>query len=306
MKSIILSNRNIKGRYFEIIIRAPEIAAIAKPGQFVNVKVSDGLEPLLRRPLSIHKAGGQRKAKDSVVLLYEVVGKGTEILSGRKSQELLDVIGPLGNGFTYYPLSLPCRQAGAKRYPLILVAGGMGTAPLVFLAEKIAAGLPATTRGAGRFPRDYARGKQATVKPLVLIGAKTKKDILCEEEFRDLGCEVKIATDDGSRGFKGYISELLKQELSAKRYPCLAGRQALSAIYGCGPAPMLKEISLISRKCHLPAQISLEAHMACGIGACMGCVVKTQNAKRKTQNDFVYKRVCKDGPVFEASQVIWE
>ena len=143
MKSIILSNRNIKGRYFEIIIRAPEIAAIAKPGQFVNVKVSDGLEPLLRRPLSIHKAGGQRKAKDSLVLLYEVVGKGTEILSGRKSQELLDVIGPLGNGFTCYPLS-------AKRYPLILVAGGMGTAPLVFLAEKIAAGFPATTRGASR------------------------------------------------------------------------------------------------------------------------------------------------------------
>ena len=132
-----------------------------------------------------------------------------------------------------------------------------------------------------------------------MIGAKTKKDILCEEEFRDLGCEVKIATDDGSRGFKGYISELLKQELSAKRYP-------LSAIYGCGPAPMLKEISLISQKGHIPAQVSLEAHMACGIGACMGCVVKTQNAKRKTQNDFVYKRVCKDGPVFEASQVIWE
>jgi len=124
---------------------------------------------------------------------------------------------------------------------------------------------------------------------VVFIGAKTKKLILCEKEFIKLGCEVKIATDDGSRGFKGYISELVKQELSTKRY-------TLNAIYSCGPKPMLRQVSILAQKYAISAQLSLEAHMACGIGACLGCVVNTTEG---------LKRVCKEGPVFEASKIIW-
>lgn len=261
----LLYNKRIKKNYYEIALMAPKIATSALPGQFVNIKVTDDLEPLLRRPFSIHQIYRQTGIK----ILYEAIGRGSEALTQRKSGECLDVIGPLGNGFDYGGR----RTADDGRR--ILVAGGMGTAPLVFLAEKL-----------------------AKTKNLVLLGARTKDDILCEKEFKELGCEVKIATDDGSRGFKGYVSELLKDELSAKRYPCLSGRQALNALYACGPTPMLKEISRISQEYEIPTQISLEAHMACGIGACMGCVIKTKEDE--------YKRVCKDGPVFEASRVIWE
>ena len=303
-KSKVISNRNIKDNYFEIIIEASEIAKSAQPGQFVNIKVSDGMEPLLRRPLSIHRISyqpsaisRQQRIKNSIVLLYEAVGKGTEILSQRKPGEFLNVIGPLGNGFKCYPLS-------AIRYPLILVAGGMGTAPLVFLAEKLR----------------EVKSKKAKGKTLVLIGARTREDILCEEEFKKLGCEVKIATDDGSRGFKGYVSDLLAKELSALRWPEGRGWASDSpshyqplTIYACGPKLLLKEISRISLEHNIPAQLSLESHMACGIGACMGCVIKgkRQKAKGKSEEEkgkteFEYKRVCREGPVFEANQILWE
>ena len=281
----IISNKKIKDNYFEIIVEAPEIVKSAQPGQFVNIKVSDGIEPLLRRPLSIHKIRGQGtgnrvkgKAKDSIVLLYEAVGKGTEILSRRKSGEFLDVIGPLGKGF-----NVDCGLSTVDRRP-ILVAGGMGTAPLVFLAEEITG--------------DREQGTGGRI--IVLIGAKTKKDILCEDEFKKLGCKVRIATDDGSRGFKGYVSDLLENLLRTP-YP-----EPRTLIYACGPAPMLKEISRISQEHNIPAQLSLESHMACGIGACMGCVVRIRKPKAESRKPFEYKRVCKEGPVFEANQILWE
>jgi dihydroorotate dehydrogenase electron transfer subunit len=151
----------------------------------------------------------------------------------------------------------------------------MGIAPLVFLAEKLV----------------EINNQQLTINNLVLIGAKTKRQILCEKEFRNLGFDVKIATDDGSRGTKGKVTDLLKNILLATRYSLLA------TIYACGPRPMLKEISCISAAYKIPAQISLEEHMACGIGACLGCVVKTKNG---------YQRVCKEGPVFNAAEIMWE
>ena len=278
IKAEVIYNRKIKKNYYEISLSSPQIAKNASPGQFVNIKVNDGIEPLLRRPLSIHKIshqvtrfpGHQIKEKECIVMLYEVMGKGTEILSQRKHGEFLDIIGPLGNGF-----SLGRGLSTVDRRP-ILVAGGMGTAPLVFLAEKL-----------------------VHRKPLVLIGAKAEDALLCEREFKDLGCKVKIATDDGSRGFKGYVSDLLLQILSTVN--CEP-----STIYACGPLPLLKEICRISEEHNIPAQVSLESHMACGIGACMGCVIKTRGEGRRTKDDFEYKRVCKEGPVFEARQIVWE
>ena len=258
----VIYNKRIKKGYFEIALSAQAIAKTALPGQFVNIKVSEGIEPLLRRPLSLHRVEGNK-----IFLLYEVLGKGTETLSRRKAGEDLSVLGPLGSGFSLH----------STHYALhILVAGGMGTAPLVFLAEKLAKG-----------------------KTLVLIGAKTREDILCEEEFRKLGGEVKIATDDGSRGFKGHVSELLKQELLTIDY-------GLLTIYACGPKLLLKEISRISLERNIPAQLSLESHMACGIGACMGCAIKVKSQKSKVKTEFEYKLVCKEGPVFEANQILWE
>lgn len=303
-KAKIISNKKIKDTYFEIIIKAPKIAQSAQPGQFVNIKVNGATEPLLRRPLSIHRVGaqgtgdrGQLKTKNNIVMLYETVGKGTEILSQRKPGEFLDVIGPLGKGFDYEGRE----QKDDRR--VLLVAGGMGTAPLVFLAERLAYSVERRAHSKNKRPKSFVK---------VLIGAKTKDHILCEKEFRELGCEVKIATDDGSRGFEGYVSELLTKELSAIRWPSRRrrghspSRYPLSAIYACGPKLLLKEISRIAQEHTIPAQLSLESHMACGIGACMGCVIKTKDERRGTRDAYRYKRVCKEGPVFEANQILWE
>src|SRR3989338_3766781 len=183
----VVYNRKIKKGYFEIALLEPAIAKTALPGQFVNIKVSDGLEPLLRRPLSIHRVRGNK-----IFLLYEVLGKGTETLSSKKSGECLDVLGPLGNGFA-------CEgRKTSDEGRIVLVAGGMGTAPLVFLAERLSK----------RWMKDDSAGASGR-RTIVLIGAKTKDSILCEKEFKELGCEVKISTDDGSRGFKGFVSKLL-------------------------------------------------------------------------------------------------
>jgi dihydroorotate dehydrogenase electron transfer subunit len=251
----IIYNKRIKGNYWKCIFNAPKIVKGALPGQFVNIKVADSLEPLLRRPFSIERTSGSK-----IEILYEVLGKGTQVLSRRQSGEFLNVIGPLGNGFDYRPSTV------AHRRP-ILIAGGMGVAPLAFLAEKL-----------------------TKLETLVLIGAKTNSQILCEKEFKDLGCNVKIATDDGSRGFKGKVTELLKRVLRT------ADNKQQITIYACGPRPMLKEISCLSKQYSIPAQVSLEEHMACGIGACFGCAVNTIDG---------YKRACKDGPVFKAEEITW-
>jgi len=259
-KAKVIKNIEVAPRYYKIALSCSPIAKDANAGQFVAIKITDSYEAFLRRPFSIHKLSGP-----GIEILYEIVGRGTEILSQKKAGEYLDVIGPLGNGFD---LGVNTND----RTP-ILVAGGIGVAPLLFLAEKL---------------RESQKPK-AKSKNVVLIGAKTRSDVLCEKEFRKLGCNVKIATDDGSKGFKGYVSELLKKELSTINYQ-------LSTIYSCGPRPMLKETAAISKKYNIPAQVSLEEHMACGIGACLGCAVNTKQG---------YKRVCQDGPVFDADEIVW-
>ena len=183
LQAKILSQTKIKDNYWYCELSAPQVAKNALPGQFINIRVSDNFDPLLRRPISIYGVSGAK-----IKIFYEVVGKATEILAQKKKGEFLDIVGPLGNGFNYL-------APGTHHLAPILVAGGMGVAPLVFLAEKL-----------------------KSTKPLVLIGARIKKEILCAREFKALGCEVKIATDDGSRGFKGKVTDLLKHHLSPITY----------------------------------------------------------------------------------------
>ena len=266
-KAKLLLNRKIKGPYYHCAFEGGRLAGPSLPGQFVMLRVGDGQGPLLRRPFSIHKVEGRRsKVEGQVEILYEVAGEGSKLLSQKKKGEYLDLIGPLGNGFTFH---LP-----PSTFHPVLVAGGMGVAPLMFLAEKL--------------NRSKVEGRRSKVK--VLIGASSKSQILCEKEFKELGCEVKIATDDGSRGFKGKVTGLLKKTL-----PLAISHKPL-AIYACGPRPMLREIARIAQEKGIPAQVSLEEHLSCGIGACFGCAVDTRDG---------YKRVCKDGPVFDASRILW-
>ena len=259
----ILYNKRVKKRCFEMCLQAPQFVKRVSPGQFVNVRITDSLEPLLRRPFSVHRAN-----EAGLVILYEVVGKGSEVLARKKPGEYMDMIGPLGQGF---------KAQGSEDFfdgHSIIVAGGMGAAPLVFLAERLAQRKNRAGRGA---------------KCLALIGARTKDEVLCVREFRQAGWEVRVSTDDGSQGLKGRITDLLNSLLSTIDY-------RLSTIYACGPRPMLKKVSSISKDFGISAQVSLEAHMACGIGACLGCVVQTKQG---------FMRVCKEGPVFNADEITW-
>jgi len=220
------------------------------------VKVSKGTDPLLRRPLSIHRVD---VSSGTIALLYEVVGRSTELLSMKKASSGVNVIGPLGNSFSF--------SSTVKCNSNILVAGGMGIAPLFFLAQHLR---PATTT--------------------VLIGARTAADILCAADFKKLGCEVRTVTEDGSLGFRGLVTDLLDGILVER-----TGSHKI-ALYGCGPKPMLEAMADLCSKHGLAAELSLESHMACGIGACRGCVVPTVRG---------YMRVCKEGPVFKTGDLAW-
>jgi len=250
LKAEIISNKQVGPNFWRCEISAAKIAKGALAGQFLNIKVNDTCVPLLRRPLSIHHADDRKLA-----VLYEALGPGTRALSLKKQGEFLDLIGPLGKGF-----KIPPAQAGGKN---VLVAGGLGVAPLLFLSKKLN---PAHTS--------------------VIIGARTKNHLLCAGEFKKRGFQTHITTDDGSAGLKGQVTDLLAKMIS---------KINRLNIYACGPKKMLQAVAEISVKNKFNAQLSLETHMACGIGACLGCVVNTTKG---------FKRVCSDGPVFQADELI--
>ncbi len=255
---LITDNKEIALGYFVMELTSPEIAQNSFPGQFLHIKCSSNDNPLLRRPLSIHRV----TSKKTIEILYKVVGKGTTCLSKRKKGEKIDCLGPLGNGFEL-PKSAICNPQST----ILLVAGGIGIAPLFFLAEKI---------------------RKSEIA--VFLGAKTKDEILCAKELKNLGAEIHIATEDSSLGSKGIVSNLLKKELITHHLPLT------TIIYACGPKAMLKEIALISKKHQIPCRVSFEQFMGCGIGMCNACVIKTKQG---------YKRVCKDGPVFKSEEIDW-
>ena|SRR3989338_1668958 len=260
-KCRILEHQQIAPHYFQLTLASAHISANAKTGQFVQVKCSEEYDPLLHRPLSIHRISKKEK---SFALLYEVVGKGTELLSQAKVGAELDVLGPLGNGFSI----------DKKTKTAILVGGGMGVAPLISLVDTL---------------------KSENVKTIyTLIGGKTKNSLLCVKDFKKLTAQVLLATDDGSCGKKGFVSEGLLSTLENQL--SVVSRQSL-VIYACGPRAMLKAVAKISAKNKLNCQVLMEARMACGIGTCLGCVIKTKAG---------YKKVCDDGPVFDSKEIIWQ
>ena len=269
MKVKILRQVFIKERHLLLDLAVPKSFEAAKPGQFVHIRIEDSLDPLLRRPLSIHDiAAHQKGGLLSCRILYEIVGKGTALLAEKKALSELDILGPLGNGFDMKKL------AKAKASEIFLVAGGMGVAPLYYLAKQL------VTR----------HQSPVTSKIIVLIGGRTREHVLCEKEFKALGCDVHVSTDDGSKGFKGRVTELLRKQLSQ-----VPGSKS-QVICACGPKPMLAALAGFGRGQGISVQVSLEEFMGCGLGACLGCVIRTTSG---------YKRICHDGPVFDAGDIIW-
>jgi len=268
----IIKNEKIAKDVFVLTIQDKRIATTSNPGQFVNIRVAhhgvaNPYFPLLRRPFSVHSVEVVHHGEEVFKVLYKVVGEGTKILSKNKANEELDIIGPLGN----------CFAVGDYKN-FLLVAGGIGIAPLYFLASRI------VTR-VGLSPHS---------NPLIttLIGAKTKGEILCESEFRELG-QVSVSTEDGSYGTRGVVTDLLV-ETEPKSRAIGETTEKPEIIFACGPLGMLKAVNAYAQRHFIPCQLSLEQHMACGIGVCLGCAVPVKNG---------YKYVCKDGPVFWADEV---
>lgn len=220
----------------------------AQPGQFVQVGVSTSSDPFLMRPFSVHDCDGR-----TLTLLYRVVGRGTHLLAAKKPKEQLEVVGPLGRGF-------PIVTADE----IVLVAGGIGSAPLFYLLK--------TLRAANKTVHFY-------------YGARSKEDLVLRQQFRLLAAAYSEATDDGTAGHHGLVTELVAQVLLQRR----------PVLYACGPDAMLRTVANLAKTNSCQCYVSLEAHMACGVGACLGCVVA------KTTGE--YARVCVDGPVFSAQEV---
>jgi dihydroorotate dehydrogenase electron transfer subunit len=244
------SSSGISVTYQLIRIEAPYIASVSRPGQFVTIKC--GQDFILRRPLSIHRLENQ----EQISILFAVMGRGTQWLSKRQEGETLDFLGPLGNGFTI-------QQASKK---LLLVAGGIGIAPLIFAAQ--------TLLREGR-----------SVK--LLLGAR-QKDALYPQELLPAGIETVITTDSGSAGKRGMVSEFLSDYIDWA-----------DQIFACGPLSMYQSIAKQSKQWQSPrpVQVSLEVRLGCGVGACFGCSIKTTKGM---------KRVCRDGPVFNLDEVTLE
>ncbi|MFH1232019.1 MAG: dihydroorotate dehydrogenase electron transfer subunit [Planctomycetota bacterium] len=283
INSEIIANKPLQtaksSKYFRMTLSLTTPIKHIIPGQFVNLKLTSSYEPspspiglgepLLRRPFTIFNAikkGGQYRI---IEIVYQVVGKGTRLMSSMKRGEQINVLGPLGNGF----------RINKKADVSILVAGGVGIAGLYLLLKELVS--------------------LKRTKIYLFIGAKTKSDLYLLSELRHLTDNIIISTEDGSSGAKGLITTLLEKFLdnSTIRNP-----QSAIAIYACGPSGMSEAIRKFSVSNNIPAQISLEEKMGCGIGLCRVCVCKTI-PKKPTSKEWEYSTVCEDGPVFDARQL---
>lgn len=266
--AMVLSNIEVSPGYWRMRLTAPNEFAVASPGQFVMVRVNGAIDPLLRRPFGVFDFGVYQPVQSGAScqpffeMLYRVVGKGTAMLSKLHGTDLLDILGPLGKGF----------DLGESNEEKLIVGGGVGLAPLYLLAKELV--------------------KTSQVR--LFAGGRTRDDILCITEFERLGVECYVATEDGSLGECGLVTEAL-----IRRLDVLKGE---STIYACGPSGMLNAVANIAAARKIPCQVSLEGYMACGVGACLGCVAPGHNHSTETPD---FRCVCTEGPVFEAGELKW-
>ncbi len=251
----IIRKENLAANIFRYIIASRTIAESATPGQFLHI-LPRGFS--LRRPISISEID---VTAGTISIIFEVKGAGTETLSNYAVGETLDILGPLGNGFTL-------QEDSADGKKVILVGGGIGNPPLLSLAQ---------------FYRERA---------IVIDGFRTANLVILQDDFSKTGAEVITCTDDGTYGRRALVTGPLAEILPAGN---------ISQIYACGPKNMLKFVAEAARGASVPCEVSLEERMGCGIGACLVCAVPL-----KRDGGDVTAHVCKDGPVFNAEEVIWE
>lgn len=251
---VITKHEQIAEHIFQLTLQGDLVSEMGNPGQFVHLKVSEGSAPLLRRPISISEINKNNK---QFTMIYRAEGAGTQLLSTKKIEDIIDVLGPLGNGF-------PIDQMKSGQTAL-LVGGGIGVPPLLELSTQL-----------------VAKG----VKVQHVLGFQSKNAVFLEKEFSALGQTI-ITTDDGSYGYQGFVTDAIKDyDLQ------------FDTMFTCGPTPMLRALEKIHG--HKPLFLSLEERMGCGIGACFACVCHTGDDPNGTS----YKKVCSDGPVFKAGEVV--
>ena len=248
----IITNTKVNDHFSLLTFSYP---STVHPGQFVHLRLNDRIDPFLRRPFSIHDHDPKKK---TITILYKLIGEGTQYLSTLPAGAALSVLGPLGNTFTYKDLS-----AGSK---IALIGGGIGFAPLLFLARKLA---------------------EKKMLMHSFMGFKTSSEVFIDPELRIFSEKIFLSTDDGTKGENGFITDVFEKIVAKNSY---------DQVFVCGPEAMMKRVYAICKKNELPLQLSLESIMACAIGACMCCVTETQNG---------YKKVCSDGPVFNKEDLSW-
>jgi len=290
----ILANDEIIAGHKVVVCEAPALAASAQPGHFVNVLTAERTDPLLRKPFSVYTVDRER---GQISLLYSVGGPTTSGMARKRPGDLLDLVGPLG-GRIFRPDTRP----GAAH---LLVGGGYGVPPLVFLSRELQRTHQdplAPNNGGTGFSEDVsfsslappslgAGGASGTALDMVfVIGARRRDLLLCEMELKASGVDARTATEDGSHGTHGRVTDALA--------PLLAEREGKPVtVYCCGPTPMMRAVGELCQSASVPCQLSVEVSMPCGIGVCMGCVLDLADGRRV--------RCCVDGPVFEASEVAW-
>lgn len=264
----VVSLVEVAPRHYKLTLQQPSIAEAARPGQFVHILCRDGgqLDPFLRRAFSV-----MTTQEDCYTILFRVEGKGTAWLSQLHAGDEIDVLGPLGNGFEIL---------GNTPFQPVLVGGGVGVPPLVSLVNQL-------------FSEKHRPAR-------AFIGARSGADLIGLEDMALAGAKVEVATEDGSHGYSGRVTEPLKAYLDA--YPAEDPRPV---VYSCGPYPMLKAVALICLSRGVPCQVSLEENMPCGVGLCNGCVVAA-SPSRCENNDFDrYLRICVSGPAIWAQDIDW-
>ena len=280
--SKIVSNKKIAENCWRVVLDAPQISSEVKPGQFIHVKMGGENGPLFRRPFSVFRRVPVKENHLGIEIVYKVIGTGTGVMTGLRKGDTLDILGPLGHGF----------ELDHSKSVQVVVAGGTGAACLFLLSEEIS---------------------RAGLRLKVLLGADTKSSVLLKKEYAALNGEVMVSTDDGTFGFHGFVTQMLEKAFNEGNI----SRDCM--IYSSGPEPMLKALASICKTNHIPAQVSVERHMMCGIGACLACVSKVDPNHIPEKRDlgsshrqfisgkeFGYGLVCQDGPVFDIDEVIFD
>jgi dihydroorotate dehydrogenase electron transfer subunit len=295
--STILEHRLFHGDYRLLKLSAPAIGPLVQPGQFAHLKIPRFEHAVLRRPFSIFKADNE-----SISILYKAIGRGTAALATVVVGEPVNLVGPLGNGFP--PLSPVCAESDCRTgFPQGARVSEDARSPLrgkraLQADNPCSATIPVLVAGGYGNAALYLQAAKLPVKGVAFFGGRTAADILCVDEFEALGWDVRIATDDGSLGQKGFVTAALDAWLEERGAG--SGGQGVE-LFACGPNAMLKAVGDRAIQNGLTAWLSMDRNMACGVGACLTCVIK-----RKTADGWEWARCCKDGPVFNANEILWE